>query len=183
MKRLSSYFMQGLLVVVPISVTAFVAYKLFRFIDGLLWFKVPGLGLLLTLIFITFIGFLASTFITRNLLQWMDVAVGRVPLFKILYFAIKDMIEAFVGKKRTFDRPVIVRPFKDSPAQMLGFITADDLDHLGMEGCVAVFFPQSYNFSGNVMILPKDQVKPLDAPGADVLAFIVSGGVSGKIKK
>ena len=180
MKRLSRYFIQGLLVVVPIVVTGFVAYKLFQFIDGLLWFKMPGMGFLLTVVIITAIGFLASNFISRNFLQQMDVCMGHVPLVKILYFAVKDLLEAFVGKKKTFDRPVLISPLKDSHIKVIGFITADDLEHLGIKDSIAVYLPQSYNFGGNVVILPKTQVHRLDKPGADVMAFVISGGVSGK---
>lgn len=180
MQRLSSYFLQGLLVVVPITVTAFVAYRLFLFIDDLLWFKIPGLGFLLTVAVLTFIGFLASNFITRGVLSRLDSIMGRVPFVKILYFAVKDLLEAFIGKKRTFDRPVIVTPLKDSHIRVLGFITADDLTHLGMKDSIAVYLPQAYNFGGVVVILPKNQVQVLDKPGVDVLTFVMSGGVSGK---
>ncbi len=180
MKKLSRYFVQGLVVIIPIVVTSFVAYKLFKFIDGLLWFKAPGLGFLLTIVLVTAIGFLASNFITRGIVEKLDAGMGRLPLIKIFYFAIKDVIEAFLGKKKTFDRPVWVTFFQDSPARMIGFITADNLDHLGIKDAIAVYLPQSYNFAGSVVIFPKSHVHPIDKPGADVMTFILSGGVSGK---
>jgi uncharacterized membrane protein len=143
MQRLSRYFFQGLLIVVPIAITGFTVYKLLQFIDGLLWFKVPGLGFLLTIIIITAVGFLTSNFISRAIVRKLDTCMSRVPLVKILYFSVKDLLEAFIGKKKTFDRPVIVSLFKDSHAKVIGFITSDDLNHWGLKDSVAVYFPQS----------------------------------------
>jgi uncharacterized membrane protein len=180
MKRISRYFLQGLLVVVPLAVTAYVLYRIFLAIDGLLSFDIPGLGFLATLSIITLIGFLSAHFISKRTFRMFDQWIGKLPLIKLLYSSIKDLLEAFVGKKKTFDRPVLVTLIKGSSAQVIGFVTAESLDHLGIKDSVAVYLPQSYNFAGNLIIFPKDQVQPLNKEGADVMAFIMSGGVSGK---
>jgi uncharacterized membrane protein len=180
MKRISKYFLQGLLVVVPLAVTAYVLYRIFLAIDGLLGFKIPGVGFLVTLFLITFVGFLASHLIPKRVFRMFDQWIGSLPFVKLLYSSIKDLLEAFVGKKKTFDRPVMVTLVKESPAKVIGFVTAESLEHLGIRDSVAVYLPQSYNFAGNLIIFPKDHVQPLNKDGADVMAFVMSGGVSGR---
>src|SRR5262249_50667071 len=66
-----------------------------------------------------------------------------------------------------------------SRARMLGFVTREHLEALGMKGEVAVYFPQSYNFAGYLAVVPRDQVEPLDVSTTDLMTFVVSGGVSG----
>jgi uncharacterized membrane protein len=84
-----------------------------------------------------------------------------------------------VGEKRRFDKPVLVRLSMQSEARMVGFVTQESLDRLGLPGYSSVYFPQSYNFAGNLVVFPSAQLQPLDAASADVMAFIVSGGVTG----
>jgi uncharacterized membrane protein len=62
---------------------------------------------------------------------------------------------------------------------MVGFVTQESLDRLGLPGYSSVYFPQSYNFAGNLVVFPSSHVEPLHAPSADIMAFIVSGGVTG----
>ena len=62
---------------------------------------------------------------------------------------------------------------------MVGFVTQESLGRLGLPGYAAVYFPQSYNFAGNLVVFPSSLLEPLDAASADVMAFIVSGGVTG----
>jgi uncharacterized membrane protein len=102
-----------------------------------------------------------------------------VPLVKLLYSSIKDLVGAFVGDQKKFDQPVIVNVMPGGSAKALGFVTRKSMDFLGLEKSVAVYFPQSYNFAGSVLIFPLDQVQPIQADSSEVMAFIVSGGVSG----
>jgi uncharacterized membrane protein len=128
---------------------------------------------------ITVIGFLASNLITRGIDAIVDQTLGRLPFVRLLYTSTKDLLNAFVGEKRRFDKPVLVRLSADSEARMVGFITQESLDRLGLPGYASVYFPQSYNFAGNLVVFPASQLEPLDAGSADVMAFIVSGGVTG----
>jgi len=101
-----------------------------------------------------------------------------LPLVKLLYSAAKDMIEAFAGDKKSFDKPVIATIAPGGAAKVVGFVTRDSLDNLGLEDHVAVYMPQSYNFAGNVLLFPKEAVTPLDIESSQAMAFVVSGGVS-----
>ena len=179
MRRLLNYFLRGLVLVAPLAITLYVCWVVFLRIDGWLGLPVPGLGFVLTIVLITLIGFLGSNLITRGMLAIVDQAVSRLPFVRLLYTSTKDLLNAFVGEKRRFDKPVLVRLSSESEARMVGFVTQESLDRLGLPGYSSVYFPQSYNFAGNLVIFPSSQVVPLDAASADVMAFIVSGGVTG----
>jgi len=187
MKKLVGYFIKGLLVFVPIALTVFLLGWAFSSLDaifrrlapGLMPEKIPGVGLLLTVVFITGVGFVASNFLGRKLFALVEKVFKGLPLVRLLYSAVKDMIEAFAGEKKSFDKPVLAAVTPGSAVKVLGFVTRDSLDNLGLRDYVAVYLPQSYNFAGNVLLLPKDAVVPLDIDSSQAMAFIVSGGVSG----
>lgn len=176
-RRIITYFFRGLLFVVPIALTIYVIYLIIQFLDGILPIPIPGLGILIMLAFITFIGFLASIFITKPLFDIFEKWVFKIPLINILYTSIKDLMSAFVGDKKKFNIPVIVK--LSEGMSRLGFITQDDLTILEEENLVAVYFPHSYNFSGNLFLVPRDNVRILkNVKSADIMKMIVSGGVS-----
>lgn len=179
MRRLLNYFLRGLVLVAPLAITLYVLWIVFVRIDGWLGLPVPGLGFLATIAIITLIGFLGSNLITRGLVAIFDQTLGRLPFVRLLYTSTKDLLNAFVGEKRRFDKPVLVRVSPNSEARLVGFITQESLDRLGLPGYASVYFPQSYNFAGNLVVFPASQLEPLDAGSADVMAFIVSGGVTG----
>ncbi len=179
MKKLLRYFVRGLLVLGPIAITAYVIYVVVTMLGGMLPDSVPGLVLALTVAGITLVGFLASTVIGNAIGTRSEKLLGRLPLFKLLYTSFRDLIGAFVGKQKKFDQPVAVTLVPGGSVKALGFLTRDKLAFSGFGGHVAVYFPQSYNFAGNVFICPRDQVEPLDVASGDLMTFIVSGGVSG----
>ncbi len=111
-------------------------------------------------------------------MSWVDRLMSRLPLVKMIYTAVKDLIHAFVGEKKGFTRPVSVS--LGGGVKAVGFITSDSLERLGMAGMVAVYLPQSYNFAGNLLMVPKEQVAPVDGDSGDIMAFIVSGGIAKK---
>jgi len=77
---------------------------------------------------------------------------------KLLYTSIKDLIAAFMGEKKRFDQPVIVTLTPGGHAEAIGFVTRSSMEFIGLMDSVAVYFPQSYNFAGNLLVFPKDQV-------------------------
>ena len=179
MKRLMNYFLKGLLVFVPAALTVFTIVLVFTKLDGLLKIPIPGLGLVITILLITLIGFLASNFIGKKFFTLVDGLFTKMPVVKMLYSAIKDLIEAFAGEKKSFDKPAIVELTAGGP-KAVGFITRDSLEFLSLSDHVAVYFPQSYNFAGSVLIFPSGQVSPVNIDSSEAMAFVVSGGVSGK---
>ncbi len=183
MTRILRYFFQGLIILLPVGGTMFAVYSFFHWLDVTVaqrfpWLTFPGAGILGTFVFITVIGFLGSMFLFRTLVAWTDLVFRKLPFVKILYNALRDLISAFVGDKKSFDQPVVVTLIPGSNVKVIGFLTRKDLDFLGLADHVCVYLPQSYNFAGNVLILPLEQVKPLAADSSTALAFLVSGGVS-----
>jgi uncharacterized membrane protein len=176
-------FFRGLLFVVPVGLTVYLLYWMANKIDALprQWFDLrplPGLGIAFTVAAITAVGFLGSTVLTRWIVTLMDKMFQRAPGAKLIYGAVKDLMEAFVGEKKKFSKPVLVSLGDDSKAEILGFITREEAAWLGRKDHVAVYFPQSYNFAGNLALFPRDRVTPVDAEPSAVMQFIVSGGVS-----
>ena len=183
MKKIVNYFLKGLLVFVPIAVTIFVIVWAFTGLDkifrGLLGIDIPGLGILVTISIIFLIGFFASNFVGKKLFGIVEKVFTKVPLVKLLYGSIKDIVEAFAGEKKKFDKPVIVSLSGIDGPKVAGFITSESLKNLGMDDYAAVYLPQSYNFAGNVLLFKKDSIQSLDINSSKVMSFIVSGGVSG----
>lgn len=180
MKRISQYFLQGLLFLIPLFVTVYVIYWVFIKIDTFLTLPVPGLGFIVTLVFITLTGFVASNFLTQRLVHIVDKLFTRLPLVKMIYSSIRDLVNAFVGDRKSFNRPVQLVIDKERNLSVLGFATRESLNSIGIKDSVAVYLPQSYNFAGNLIIAAREQVKPISADPGEVMKLIVSGGVSAK---
>ena len=191
MKRLLNFFFQGLLFVVPIAVTLWVLFRAILWVDGLLPFQVPihlpgkteidipGLGLITIFLFIAAVGWLSARYIRNPLFSYLEQLIDKAPLVKLIYSSVKDLVQAFVGEKRRFNQPVLVRLEKESEINRIGFITQEDLSDLGLEKeKVAVYLPFSYSFAGELIILPRENIRPLNASGTDMMKFIISGGVT-----
>ena len=178
MRKLAGWFVRGLLVTAPVGLTLWITWAVIRWVDRLLGIDVPGAGLVVTLAVITIVGALGSTFVARGLLAWIEDLMESLPLMRLLYTSTKDLLSAFVGDKRRFTKPVRVAISEDGGVAVLGFLTAESLVELGVRDHVGVYLPQSYNFAGQLLLLPSRRVTPLDADSGDVMAFIVSGVVS-----
>ena len=179
MNDLARNFFEGLLILVPVVVTIYVAIFVFDTIDGLLNIPIPGVGFVVSVLLITLTGRFASNVFVQKVLDGTEKLLTRAPFVKLVYTSIKDLIAAFMGEKKRFDQPVMVTLTPGGHAEALGFVTRSSMEFIGLMDHVAVYFPQSYNFAGNLLVFPKDQVRPLEAESSDIMAFIVSGGVSG----
>lgn len=179
MRRLASYFLRGLVALAPLVITLYVIWAVFTRVDRWLGIPIPGVGFVLTVAVIILVGFLASTLLARGILEALERLFQRLPFVRLLYNATKDFFDAFMGERRRFDRPVAVAFTPGSPARILGFVTRESLEQIGLAGYVGVYLPQAYNFGGNLVAVPAEQVTPLAADSATVMALIVSGGVSG----
>ena len=178
MNWLLKNFLRGLVIVVPIALTIYIVYQTFVTLDRLLSLETPGLGLGVILVAVVLIGALASSFVLRQFLQATEAVFTRAPLVRIIYAAIKDLLEAFVGNKRRFDRPVTVSLTDGSDVRVFGFVTRDDLADVAMPDHVAVYLPFSYTWDGCLLVVPRSRVQPLQADSASIMSLVVSGGVS-----
>jgi len=168
-------FFQGLAVLVPVAVTLYIVYWSVTSVDDILGIPIPGVGFGVTIIAIVLIGALARNVAGRRALAMVDRQLERTPIVKLLYGSLRDLMGAFVGDKKKFDQPVRIEL---SPTlSLFGFVTCTHFDDPALADHVAVFLPQAYNFAGNLAIVPRSAVHPVDADGAQFMAFIVSGGV------
>jgi uncharacterized membrane protein len=190
-KALLNYFVKGLLIVVPLGVAIFLIYWAVSRLDNslnlstALWtdshgkpMYIPGLGILNVLLIILIAGVLVTNVITEPIKAWFNRWLDRLPLFKFLYSSVKDLTEAFVGEEKKFNEPVLV-DVNEFGLKKIGFLVKRDLSKIGLPGDVAVYFPYSYSFAGQVVIISADKVHPLDISAADAMKFMISGGVSG----
>ena len=185
MKKLPSYFIKGLLSFIPIAFTIYILIFVFSKTDGLLRnffnIKIPGLGIIIAVLLLTGIGFLSTNIFAKAVINFVDMIFRNVPFVKLVYNSIGDLINAFVDKKKGFKEPAIVTIYPNSGGKVLGFIITDDLSHFGLQNHVVVYVPQSYNFAGQTLIFPKENVVPIkNVPSSEVMTFIVSAGIAGR---
>jgi uncharacterized membrane protein len=178
MRSLLKHFLRGLLVTAPVALTLYIVWTVFRVIDGWLRIPIPGAGFVITIVGITLVGFIASNLLARQALAIFEDVLKRLPFVRLLYSSSKDLLSAFVGEKRRFDMPVVVSLYGDAGPKAIGFVTKESLAEFGLADHVAVYLPESYNFAGNLFVVPRSRVTPIDAESADVMAFVVSGGVA-----
>jgi uncharacterized membrane protein len=186
MKNFLKYFIQGLILFIPLIITLAVLSKLFDFFANL--FEFIGfssntilnttLGLLVTIGFIAVLGILASSFVFQKLFSFLEDKLEHAPFIRHIYSPIKDFTNAFMGNKKRFNKPVLVLTNPLANIEEIGFVTNEDLTHLNIKEKVAVYLPLSYSLSGKLVIVPTQNVKPLNADPAEVMKFTVSGGVS-----
>jgi uncharacterized membrane protein len=173
---LIKHFLRGLVIVVPIAVTVYILYVAFLWVDRLLPLAVPGAGFGILIVAIIAVGWLTSNIVGRKFVQLTELLFTRAPLVRLIYAALKDLLEAFVGDHKRFDQPVAVK--LSEGVRTLGFITQDDLSFLALEGSVAVYLPFAYSMAGSMVIVPKTSVERLAVDSASVMALVVSGGIS-----
>jgi uncharacterized membrane protein len=171
-----SYFLKGLLIVLPVYITFRLVTYVVETLDTHFSVGIPALGFLIVVCVVTFLGYVGSNILAQPLLNVIDDLLTRIPFIKIIYTSVKEFMEAFVGEKKKFNEAVLVElaPGVFKP----GFVTQKDLSMLGLADKVAVYFPHSYAFSGNLFLINTDKVKPYKGNPADMMKFIVSGGVT-----
>ncbi len=187
------FFFQGLLYVVPLAVTIYVIAVAIIWTDGLIMdreffhkgflaqYNFPGLGLVLILVLITLVGFIGQKLISSPISEAYDKLMKKAPLVKMIYSSVKDLMSAFVGGEKKFNTPVMVKMDEYGTLNRLGFITSASLEDIGLKDMVGVYFPSSYGMLGELYLIPEKNITQIEANSADVMKFIVSGGVS-KIK-
>jgi len=187
MNKIVRYFIQGLIITVPVIITAYVVFALISTIGSIVGkFGTivnpvidPFIVIIVTIVLIFITGVLGSSIILRPLFIMVDNMLEHLPGIKTLYSSTKDFLGAFVGNKKRFNQPVLITINKENNIQQLGFVTQEDLSELNIaKGTIAVYVPLSYSLSGNLLIVPVDHITRVDASSSEVMKFIVSGGVT-----
>jgi uncharacterized membrane protein len=186
MKKLTYYLIQGILLVGPLAFTMYILYVMFTYTDellrsfmaGTIGWQIPGMGILLVLLLLILVGFVGQTIIARPFKAILKYIIRRIPILELIYQSFEDFLNAIFGEKRKFNKPVVVKMYEHTDLEKIGFITAQDLSAFGESGKVAVYFPFCYSIAGEVYIVPSDRVKILPLSTAEVMKFVVSGGVA-----
>ena len=189
--KLRNYFITGLVVLVPIGITLYLT-KFFISIssnlipseinpNSYLPFLIPGLEIVLAIIFITLIGYLSLSFIGKKILQLFNDLLKKIPILRTIYSAIGQMAETLAPRKRNKKSVVLIEyPRKGSWA--VGFATKDNKGEISKktnQNLVNVFVPTTPNpTSGFLLMFPKDEVVYLDMSFEEASKFIVSAGTS-----
>ncbi len=195
-RKLFQYFLQGILILAPITITIWAIMAVFSFIDGILpnllhsifpkmmedgngnVRSIPGVGFILVILFVFLIGYLSSSYLFGKLVEAFDQLLEKTPGIKFIYSTLKDFFEAFAGEKKRFTRNVLAN-VDDNDVWRVGFITQDDMNDFGLQDYVAVYVPMAYSVAGNVYIIPRNRVRPItNISATETMKFAVSGGVT-----
>jgi uncharacterized membrane protein len=191
MRKVIGYILNGVLVTVPIAIVVYIIYKVLVLLSipvttimesdlsarekELVGEEISPIGILILLVVLFFIGFLWAKLISEplkvRLAKWLD----KIPMYK----SIRDLMNAFVGSKKMFNKPVLVKLNAESEVEMIGFITDEDLQELSdeQEGKIGVYLPMSYSFSGHLVVVPRRNVTKIDRSSVDIMKYVVSGGI------
>ena len=181
MGNLLNNFLRGLLLIVPMAGAIYVVWYLYSFLDNIIPFPkgIPGLSFITVIIIITIFGSIAKKY-NYGIVSWFESLIKNITLLNLIYSSIKDLMSSFMGEEKKFNKPVLVK--LENEIYKPGFVTTSDLKDLGLPGMITVYLPHSYNFSGNVFLTNKKNIKPLKSSSSEVMKFILSGGISGKIE-
>ena len=180
-RKLFAYLINGLVLALPVYITGYVLFTIFDSLDRILPIehKYPGLGIVILIISLIILGFLGAKIINDQIRNRFSKFLDRIPFIKTIYKSITDMLGAFVGNKKRFNKPVLVRLSKDHEVEVIGFVTDEDLQEIGEAeaGKVGVYIPMSYSFSGHLVIVPRSNVKLITGNSLELMKYVVSGGV------
>jgi uncharacterized membrane protein len=186
-RTLRSKFIAGILIVIPLGITYLMLRLLFNTVDNILaplltrliGFRIPGLGLIATLIIIFALGFLAANVLGKRFISYLDGLLGKVPLVRSIYVSTKQFIEALsVPVSENFKRVVIVE-YPRKGVFAVGFVTKERVKiHVGSGDLTAVFVPAPPNpATGMVIMLEKSEIIDTDLSVEEAIKIVVSGGV------
>jgi len=199
MKYINQIFFKGLILVLPITLTFYLliwaSYKvesLFgdvieRLIGKVLY--IPGLGILVTLFFIFLVGLLVDNYITGRFFSWLTNALEKVPLIKVIYNPLKDLMALIPGRSSNENKPqrVVLVPLEGLGVQTLGLVTREELEELGDShfgsNLISVYVPLSYMLGGITFLIEKDKVKKVDIPVEQALKLSVTAWIKAKDKE
>jgi uncharacterized membrane protein len=183
--QLGAYFLRGTFIIAPVFFTVYAIYRILNLIDSpvkelsnsLFGFSFPGLGLFTIILLLIFIGFLGTTFLMDKVFKGLERLILKIPVVKEIYKAIKDVIGAFASDKKKFEKPVLVKV--GDGVHRIGFITNEDLSEYDIpSSLISVYFPLSYAFTGELLLVNRELITNLDKNDVkDLMKFVISGGI------
>ena len=193
--RLRAYFLAGILITAPISITIYLAALFINFVDRrvtplipadynpetYLPFSVPGLGLVLVVVVLTLIGALTAGFVGRFFVRVSEHILARMPVIRNVYSAVKQIFETVLAQQSKAFREAVLVEFPRRGIWAIGFITGvtqGEVQNLTEEAVINVFVPTTPNpTSGFLVFVPKKDVVPLSMTVEEAIKMVVSGGI------
>lgn len=189
MKHLNQIFFKGLIVVLPITLTFYLliwaSYNIESlFASGLRMVMghdlyIPGLGILLTIVFIFLVGLLVNNYFTGRFFAWLTRSLEKIPLIKVIYNPLKDLMALIPGRSNSKSRPqrVVLVQLEQLGVEVLGLVTREDLDELKDDTKISVYVPFSYMLGGMTLIVSRDKVRKVDIPVDQALKLSVTAWI------
>ncbi|CAN0436240.1 unnamed protein product [Discosporangium mesarthrocarpum] len=194
-RHIRGYFLAGVLVTAPIGITFYISWLLIRWVDSqvtpllppaynpetYLPFAIPGLGLVIVFIVLTFIGWSTAGLLGRLWIRVSEHFLGRMPVIRSVYGAVKQIIETILKQQSTAFRDVVLFEYPRRGSWALGFITGQtqgEVQNLTADDVVNVFLPTTPNpTSGYLLFIPKRELVVLDMTVEEGIKMVVSGGI------
>ncbi len=193
MSKIKRYFVTGLLITLPLFITLYLLFAIFRFIDGIwgkvinyylrkhLGFSVPGLGFILGLITVVIVGFIATNFIGKRVFQGLERWFLKLPFIRQVYPAARQIVDSFISKESPAFKKVVLVEYPSKGMWSIGFLTNESFEeaqNITGKQLLHVFIATTPSpLSGFLVLVPKDEVKILDISIEDGIKLIVSGGI------
>lgn len=188
-RRLRNYFITGTIIIFPLFGTVYVLMLLFRTLDGILGglirrfapISVPGLGLVATLALVLLTGVVGTNFIGRRFIEVGERILARIPIARSVYITLKQLVDSFVSQDRNAFHQVVLVEYPRKGIYSVGFLTGmarEEAQAKTGQKMVNVFLPSTPNpTTGWLVLVPEDQVIPLDISVEDGLKLVISAGM------
>src|SRR4030042_4171214 len=181
-------FLAGLLISIPAVITFLVIWWFFKFVDGLLeplyykilGYHVPGLGFISTIILIFIVGIISTNVIGRKIIESFEHIILKIPVFKGIYTAVKQLVDAFSPENKSSFKKVVIVEHPRSGSYAFGFLTKecvikskDQETHLN-----AVYIPTNHLYFGDIVLIDDKSIIYTDIPVEEGIKIILSGGIA-----
>ena len=195
MARLRRYLLTGIVVTAPIAITIYLTYIFFSFIDKHvgkiipeLWYQgpygtttVPGLGVVIAVLFFITIGWLATNFLGKLIIGFYEYVLDRMPVIRTIYGATKQLFETIMASQSSAFREAVMLEYPRKGVWSIGFVTGrseGEVQELTKEETINVFVPTTPNpTSGYLLFVPKKELKYLDMTVEEAVKLVVSAGI------
>lgn len=186
MKQLTRFFLQGLLVIIPLAATIAVVYWLFISAERLFripvqwllpdsWY-LPGMGLVLAIGFTILVGMLVRLYVVSALLKCIEKVLDKLPLVKQVYGGIRDLMKFFASEEDSQWQQVVA--VNINGARLIGFVTSDDARIGQKENLISVYLPMSYQVGGYLLYLEESQCEKLDISVQEAMQTVLTANIS-----
>ncbi len=193
---LRTYFLTGIIVVAPLALTAYVVWSFIDFTDRLvtpylprvynprtyLPFDVPGVGLVVSVILLTTIGFLTANLLGRTLVSWSERLLDRMPVVRSIYGGLKQVFQTVLGGSSKSFREVVLIEFPRRDCWSIAFVASENIGdaarQIGAADMIAVYVPTAPNpTSGYIVFVPRAETRKVAMTVEEGMKLVISGGV------